>query len=88
MNFKTGDITDEQMKYYENWFADFELTVNKDVTLMLLSTSGIFLKISGRRSRLTSRHRQSILSLQHGQIGRFIPSDWYSGDLPMMKYSK
>ena len=30
--FEAADPTDEQKKYYGNWFADFELTVNKDVT--------------------------------------------------------
>ena len=33
MNFKADAVTDEQLAYYGNWFADFELTINKDVTL-------------------------------------------------------
>ncbi len=32
MNFKTNSVTSEQLNYYGDWFADFELTVNKDVT--------------------------------------------------------
>lgn len=33
MNFKVDEITDEQFAYYKNWYADFELVVNKNVTL-------------------------------------------------------
>ena len=32
MNFKADEVTEEQLAYYGNWYADFELTVNKDVT--------------------------------------------------------
>ena len=32
MNFKTNDITAEQLAYYGNWYADFVLTTNKPVT--------------------------------------------------------
>jgi len=32
MNFKADEATDYQKAYYGNWYADFELTVNKDVT--------------------------------------------------------
>ena len=32
MNFKADEVTDEQLEYYGNWLADFELTINKDVT--------------------------------------------------------
>ena len=32
MNFKADEVTAEQMAYYGNWYADFELTVNKTVT--------------------------------------------------------
>ena len=32
MNFVADQITDEQLAYYGEWFADFELTINKDVT--------------------------------------------------------
>ena len=32
MNFKADEITPEQLEYYGNWYADFVLTVNKDVT--------------------------------------------------------
>ena len=32
MNFKADEITDAQLEYYQNWFVDFELTINKDVT--------------------------------------------------------
>ena len=32
MNFVADQITDEQLAYYGDWFADFELTINKDVT--------------------------------------------------------
>ena len=32
MNFKVNLITEEQLAYYGNWYADFELTINKDVT--------------------------------------------------------
>ena len=33
MNFKTNTITEEQLAYYGNWYADFELTFNKKVVL-------------------------------------------------------
>ncbi len=33
MNFKVNEITDEQFAYYKDWFADFEISVNKEVTL-------------------------------------------------------
>jgi len=33
MNFTLDEVSEEQMDYYEKWYADFELTVNKDVTL-------------------------------------------------------
>ncbi|MBE7056431.1 MAG: hypothetical protein E7388_03190 [Ruminococcaceae bacterium] len=32
MNFKVNEATDDQLAYYDKWYADFELTVNKDVT--------------------------------------------------------
>ena len=32
MNFKADEVTDEQLAYYGKWFADFELTVNKETT--------------------------------------------------------
>ena len=31
MNFKVDPVTQVQLAYYGNWFADFELTINKDV---------------------------------------------------------
>ena len=33
LNFKADTVTEEQLAYYGNWYADFELTVNKKVTL-------------------------------------------------------
>ena len=33
MNFTAKDITPEQVEYYGDWFADFELTFSKDVTM-------------------------------------------------------
>ena len=33
LNFKADEVEDAQLAYYGNWFADFELTFNKDVTL-------------------------------------------------------
>ena len=32
MNFKADEASAEQLAYYGNWYADFVLTVNKDVT--------------------------------------------------------
>jgi len=32
MNFKADEASDEQLAFYGDWFADFELTINKDVT--------------------------------------------------------
>ena len=32
MNFVANNVTEEQLAYYGNWYADFELTVNKTVT--------------------------------------------------------
>ena len=32
MNFKTDEVTDEQLDFYGNWYADFVLKINKDVT--------------------------------------------------------
>lgn len=32
LNFKADDASDTQLSYYGNWYADFVLTVNKDVT--------------------------------------------------------
>ena len=32
LNFKAGDVSEEQLEYYGGWYADFELTVNTDVT--------------------------------------------------------
>lgn len=32
MNFKADAITEKQLAYYGDWYADFELTLNKDVT--------------------------------------------------------
>ena len=32
LNFKVDPVTQEQLAYYGNWYADFELTINKDVT--------------------------------------------------------
>ena len=33
MKFKADDVTSEQLEAYGNWYADYELTVNKNVTL-------------------------------------------------------
>ena len=33
MNFKADPATDEQLEYYGDWYADFVLTVNKDIIL-------------------------------------------------------
>ena len=33
MNFVADEVTTEQLDYYGSWYADFELTVNKDITL-------------------------------------------------------
>ena len=46
MNFKAEDITEEQLAYYGNWYADFELTLNKTVTFDANKTSDGWL--SGR----------------------------------------
>ena len=32
MNFKADEVTPAQLAYYGKWYADFELTVNKEVT--------------------------------------------------------
>lgn len=32
LNFKADDVTEKQLAYYGDWFADFELKINKDVT--------------------------------------------------------
>lgn len=32
LNFKADEVSDEQLAYYGNWYADFVLTVNKDIT--------------------------------------------------------
>jgi len=32
MNFKADEVTDEQLAYYGSWYADYVLTVNKEVT--------------------------------------------------------
>ena len=32
LNFKADEVTEEQLDYYDDWYADYELTVNKDVT--------------------------------------------------------
>ena len=32
LNFKADEVTDGQLGYYGDWYADFVLTVNKDVT--------------------------------------------------------
>ena len=32
MNFRVNSVTEEQLACYGNWYADFELTVNKEVT--------------------------------------------------------
>ena len=32
LNFKADEVTTEQFTHYKTWYADFELTVNKDVT--------------------------------------------------------
>ena len=32
-NFRIDEITAAQMAYYRDWYADFELTINKDITL-------------------------------------------------------
>jgi len=32
LNFKADEVNDEQLSYYDDWFADFVLTVNKDIT--------------------------------------------------------
>ena len=32
MNFKADEVDPEQLAYYGDWYADFELTINKDVT--------------------------------------------------------
>ncbi len=31
LNFKADEVTDTQLTYYGNWYADFVLTINKDV---------------------------------------------------------
>ena len=33
LNFKAAQVNAEQLAYYGDWYADFELTVNKDITL-------------------------------------------------------
>ena len=33
LNFKADEVREEQLKVYGQWYADFVLTVNKDVTL-------------------------------------------------------
>ena len=33
LNFSADQVTAQQLEYYGNWYADFELTVNKDITL-------------------------------------------------------
>ena len=33
LNFKADQVTAEQLAYYGPWYADFELTTNKDITL-------------------------------------------------------
>ena len=33
MNFVANGVTEEQLAYYGNWYADFELTINKEVVL-------------------------------------------------------
>ena len=32
MNFRVNSVTEEQLAYYGNWYADFELTINKKVS--------------------------------------------------------
>lgn len=32
MNFKADEVTDSQLAYYGDWYADFEITVNKTAT--------------------------------------------------------
>ena len=32
MNFRVNSVTEEQLAYYGGWYADFELTVNKEVS--------------------------------------------------------
>ncbi len=32
MNFKADPVDDVQLSYYGSWYADFEMTINKDVT--------------------------------------------------------
>ena len=32
MNFRVNSVSEEQLACYGNWYADFELTVNKEVT--------------------------------------------------------
>ncbi len=32
LNFKADEVTDEQLNYYKDWYADYVLTINKDFT--------------------------------------------------------
>ena len=34
MNFKADQVTEAQLAYYGDWYADFVLTINKDVTFL------------------------------------------------------
>ncbi len=43
MNFKADPATEAQLAYYSNWYADYELTVNKDVTFNLDGTEDGYL---------------------------------------------
>lgn len=43
LNFKADEVTDEQLDYYEKWYADFVLTVNKDVTFNANGTADGYL---------------------------------------------
>ena len=33
LNFKADEVTDKQFEYYKKWYADYVLTVNKDIVL-------------------------------------------------------
>ena len=33
LNFKADEVTQAQLNYYGNWYADFELSANKDIVL-------------------------------------------------------
>ena len=43
LNFKADGVTPEQLEYYGDWYADFELTVNKEVTFNANGTADGYL---------------------------------------------